>query len=304
MVPAPAIENPCVAGVAAGAVAFPASCAISQRAQLGLGVHTGTRLPTWLGGARLTPTLLGALTVCGASIGAVSAAERVAAAIDPAGNRRSSRPAAATALTGIACFVGLGGRFWRLSPSCLADLGALADTARGSLPATARYASLREREAIQALGRRFGCHSCGVRPFFSSLAFIADHQPPLSRARLASAAPWRRLLGRPVVSHRFYPQCAACSSKQAALLAERTALARRLGSARRALAAPTTATGAVFHLPSPMRPPYAAGALLAAIALMAPEVLDAAEHAIARARHALMRAASRREGEPVRTLSR
>ena len=99
-------------------------------------------------------------------------------------------------------------------PSSLTSLGAFSDTARASLPATLKYASASERAAIQSLGLRFGCHTCGVK---SSVQWIADHQPPQKIAALRDARWWKRLpfLGAPT-AQRFYPQCAPCSQKQSA----------------------------------------------------------------------------------------
>lgn len=249
------------AGVAASGVTYMAVCAASQLAQLSLlGVHTGHRV---------MPTLLGVTTVAVASAASVLVGDVVAGV-----SRRHASPTAA--LVGVACFIGLGGRFWRLSPSGLAHLGALSDTARGSLPATVAYATRAEREAIQALGRRFGCHSCGARPLSilrpAPFAFVADHQPPLASVRVANAAAWRRLLGR-TVSQRFYPQCTSCSGKQAALLSERASLAKTLGSARKAFFDAShrgTQSVAVLHWPSPLRPHYAVGAVLEALSHAAP----------------------------------
>ena len=82
------------------------------------------------------------------------------------------------------------------------------------------------------------------------------------------------------MTQRFYPQCVSCSSKQGALLSERAALARRLGSMRRALAAPTAASPAVLHLPSPLRPQHAVGAVLETLARAAPEAWELADAAI------------------------
>ena len=259
-----------VASVAASGFAFAATCAMSQCVQLhALRVHTGHRF---------APTVLGAATVMAASVASVQVGDAVA-------DGDVGPPSPAAAIFGVATFVALGGRFWRLSPSSLANLGALADTARGSLPATLAYATRAEREMIQTLGRRFGCHSCGARPLLrgaGSLSFIADHQPPLASVRVANAALWRRLLGWRV-QQRFYPQCGACSSKQAALLSERAALTRRLGSVRKALAVRGTAPAAVLHWPSPLRPQYAVGAVLAALSRVAPEPRKEADAAVSAA---------------------
>lgn len=278
------------AAVAAGGVTFMCTCGAAQLAQLAMfQVHTGSRVL----GARLAPSALGALTVGVASAASVSSSDLTMAALsaDAAGEpfdlhrRRLTPQSSIIPLLGGLCFLALGGRFWRLAPSSLSHLGALANTARGSLPATLAYASKAEREAIQAFGRRFGCHTCGVRPrprllpspFAKRVIYHADHQPPLSEVKRANAAMWRRVLNAPV-RQRFYPQCTTCSSKQSSLLAERSNLIKRLGSERKARQA-ATVPAAVFHLPSPLRPHYATGAALAFLSHAMPEVVQAAEEA-------------------------
>ena len=72
------------AAVASGGLAFVATCAASQFAQLALNVHTGYRI---FGGARLVPSLLGACTVGCASVASLEAAALVTCALsDPASN--------------------------------------------------------------------------------------------------------------------------------------------------------------------------------------------------------------------------
>ena len=276
----PSTEVAPLCSVASSGVAFIGACAASQLAQLTLlNVHTGSR---WIGGLRVAPSLLGVCTVGAASVASVAVGEAVASALSGDKSKRPDVHASTTALLGAACFLGLGGRFWRLSPSGLADLGALANTARGSLPASLAYANRAEREAIQALGRRFGCHSCGARPLLplgKSMSFIADHQPPLASVRLANAALWRRIFGLQL-SQRFYPQCVTCSGKQAVLLAERSARIKQLGSTRRALQVADSASAAVFHAPSLLRPQYAVGALLEGLAQFAPDAVIAVHDAV------------------------
>lgn len=269
-----ALQSPsahALAGVFASGLAYVATCAASQCVQFHvLHVHTGLRV---------APQLLGVATVAAASIAAVKVGDAVA-------GETQRGPSPTAAIVGATCFLALGGRFWRLSPSGLANVGALADTARGSLPATLKYATKYERETIQELGRRFGCHSCGARPLLrrsgpNALSYIADHQPPLSVVRTANEAAWRRLLGWRV-TQRFYPQCTACSGKQAKLLSERANLAKQLGSARKALAARTTASAAVVHWPSPLRPWYAVGVALELLRCAVPESLREADAGLAR----------------------
>ncbi|WP_456062044.1 SitA5 family polymorphic toxin [Archangium lipolyticum] len=58
-----------------------------------------------------------------------------------------------------------------------------------------------EREAVNEIGRKHGCHTCGTRnPGTKSGDFIPDHQPP---SQLAPGQP-----------QRLFPHCKACSLKQ------------------------------------------------------------------------------------------
>ena len=261
--------------VAAGTSSFIVSCAASQFLQLALlRLHPGSRILLFP-----APSLVGAVTVGAASFASFEACRHSIAVADgrTAHGQLVSMPTAA--VIGSMCFYMLGGRFWRLSPSSLTQVGAIANTRHGSLPATLAYATAKEREAIQQLGRRFGCHSCGVRSWrFNRIIYHADHQPPLAEVKRANAAAWRRIFAAPV-SQRFYPQCARCSGKQAAVLAERTQLITRLGSPRKALRAASVPPG-VFHMPSLLRPHYAVGAVLSGLTFAAPGALDTADVAI------------------------
>jgi hypothetical protein len=89
---------------------------------------------------------------------------------------------------------------------------------------------------------------------------------------------WRRLFSSPV-TQRFYPQCTRCSAKQAQLLAERTSIAKKLGSPRRGINAATKAAAAVFHPPSLLRPPNAVGGVIALASLSAPHLFEATDAA-------------------------
>ena len=108
---------------------------------------------------------------------------------------------ASSVLLGGACFLALGGRFWALSPSSLSTLGAFANTKKGSLPATLAYATAAKRSEIQELGRRFGCHTCGARPWplwgRAQLRYNADHMPPLAEVKVMNQELWRRVLSAP-----------------------------------------------------------------------------------------------------------
>lgn len=77
-----------------------------------------------------------------------------------------------------------------------------------SIPArgTARDFTAAEREAIDDIGARTGCHTCGTRsPGTKSGHFVPDHQPPSS------------LLGGE--SQRLFPQCIFCSRDQGLAIA-------------------------------------------------------------------------------------
>jgi hypothetical protein len=194
---APIAEATAAAAAASGACAFIMTSAASQAAQLALGVHTGSRIL----GMRLLPSLFGACTITLASIASVEVAALGAAAavavstgrdLNDLRHAHASVSHASSALLGSACFLALGGRFWAVSPSGLSTLGAYANTARASLPATLAYASGPERAAIQEFGRKFGCHSCGARPWRltaaitggTRLRYNADHMPPLAEVGL------------------------------------------------------------------------------------------------------------------------
>lgn len=58
-----------------------------------------------------------------------------------------------------------------------------------------------EREAVNEIGRKYGCHTCGTKnPGTKSGDFIPDHQPPSQLA--------------PGQSQRLFPHCKACSLRQ------------------------------------------------------------------------------------------
>jgi hypothetical protein len=122
-------------------------------------------------------------------------------------------------VVGLLCFKLLGGRFWSIAPSSYTHVGSYA---RGSIAATDQYATPTQRLAIQRLGRIFGCHTCGRKPFpflpSSSIRFIGDHQPPKSVAYQLNQQLIRRLFGQKV-PFRFYPHCMTCSNKQGGILA-------------------------------------------------------------------------------------
>lgn len=104
-------------------------------------------------------------------------------------------------------------------------------TARGSFgppgipaPANFNYATRLQREKIERIGRRWGCHTCGSRMIFSNLRknvpkFHGDHIPPVSVAKQLNDRWYRRTFGLKV-SQKFYPQCRDCSNKQGGMLSK------------------------------------------------------------------------------------
>jgi hypothetical protein len=134
-------------------------------------------------------------------------------------------------IVGLIGFQLLGGRFWAVAPSSYTHLGSFA---RGSIAATEQYATNTQRQAMERLGRLFGCHTCGSRQLWRSIStrsvnFICDHQPPKAVAYQMNQRWWRRLLLLRPVAFRFYPQCVACSNRQGGLLAAATV---ELGAAK------------------------------------------------------------------------
>lgn len=70
-------------------------------------------------------------------------------------------------------------------------------------PPTNRRLNRSERQEIDRIGRRWGCHRCGsTSPGTNTGSFIGDHQVPKS-------------MGTPT---RIYPHCANCSASQGGLI--------------------------------------------------------------------------------------
>lgn len=118
-------------------------------------------------------------------------------------------------VSGVLMFRALGGRFERVLPSNLLRPGAFA---ADWIPAKmeVKYASSAQKEMVQALGKKHGCHTCGTK---SAEKFIADHQPP---SRLIGNH-YGTLSQPNSLMQRFYPQCKQCSTMQGGLLAGKTA---------------------------------------------------------------------------------
>jgi hypothetical protein len=130
---------------------------------------------------------------------------------------------------GIVLFKLLGGRFWSISPSSYTHIGSFGRTV-ASIPATERYATATQRAAIESLGTKFGCHTCGTRMIQhssrSSIKFVSDHMPPKAVAEQMNQLWYRKLFGKHV-QFRFYPQCINCSSIQGSLLSKATQQLKR-----------------------------------------------------------------------------
>ena len=201
--------SPEVAGAAvAGALTFPAVLAGSQVAlfkPLGLTYTQGSR----------SSSLLGGLAVCVAGFTASIVTAETLTLLQsslPKSNGQTSKlgPVTATdlllsSLSSVVVFRALGGRFGSVLPSHLLCPGAFArewlPTSRGM-----QYANEKEREMIQSLGKRHGCHSCGRRRVSS---FVSDHQPPTKLVTESETG---------MLSQRLYPQCNSCSQQQGGVL--------------------------------------------------------------------------------------
>ena len=80
-----------------------------------------------------------------------------------------------------------------------------------------------------AIGRRVGCHTCGVR----RARFHADHMPPNAVVKRARDSLWYRLPFVSLPKQRFFPQCHQCSARQAqAVRSWSKALCFHVGSIR------------------------------------------------------------------------
>jgi len=72
-----------------------------------------------------------------------------------------------------------------------------------------------EKKEVNALGKAYGCHSCGVKiSGWPNNHWTPDHQPPLS-----VAGPLHKYVGK------LYPHCKECSSLQGGILAGMAATA-------------------------------------------------------------------------------
>jgi len=238
--------------VIGGCIAFGTTLAVSTAAQKVIGVSTGTKI---------VPSFLGFASVCGASLVSEQAAiltyelktdprkrsfeyvqnkiknqfvETSRNIIESSSQLRGRKKdqfklpmhEIRVCLLGLLAFKSLGGRFWAISPSSYTHLGSFA---RWSIPCTENYADAKQRTMIEQMGRKWGCHTCGSKMYFSSAKsgitgktyrFAADHMPPKSVAKHMNDQWFRKigLLGK--VKFRFYPQCVSCSNTQGSILSK------------------------------------------------------------------------------------
>jgi hypothetical protein len=110
----------------------------------------------------------------------------------------------ASGVVSLVLYRALGGRFSSVLPSHLFAPGAFGIQC---VPArSTSYANEIERDLMQTLGRKNGCHTCGVRK--KSTKYVADHQPPNKFVNSNNSG------NNNVVLQKFYPQCRSCSNQQ------------------------------------------------------------------------------------------
>ncbi len=199
----PPISRVMCAGVVGG-VTFPAVLASVQLAvfkPLGMTYCHGNRLASIAGGVAI---LVAGFT---ASVTMATSLELLQATTTQSKTKLkvTQKDVLLSSLSSMVVFRALGGRFSRVLPSSLLSPGAYA---RDWLPTTRgmHYATDSQREAIQAIGQRHGCHSCGSKRGVAN--FIADHQPP-NKVLLVNSK---------MLTQRFLPQCKHCSLQQGGVL--------------------------------------------------------------------------------------
>lgn len=100
-----------------------------------------------------------------------------------------------------------GSLFRTVLPSSLLSVGAFAQGQYGgSIMATSAATTEAQRQTIQTLGHRFGCHHCGKHQLFSRLPFIADHMPPTAIVESNILKSFFRLQTK----QKLWPQCQSC----------------------------------------------------------------------------------------------
>ena len=189
----PSVRNVALSSLA-GIAVFPATLSALQRfffKPLRLTCSTPTpTLASLLGaGAVLTASAAASLSVASLTLSLSSREER----------QLHRGEVLFSAVAGVAVFKVLGGRFSSVLPSHLLRPGAFA-----ALPVPSKgqqYATAYQKEALNLIGRRYGCHSCGRR----GQTFIADHQPP-------------NKLTVPGARQSFFAHCRSCSVRQGGVL--------------------------------------------------------------------------------------
>lgn len=128
-------------------------------------------------------------------------------------SRAERRDQVARVYIGLGVFLLLEQSMFRTSfPSSVIAPGVFANSFNKltrSIPTTQSVVTESQREVLQRLGKRFGCHQCGSRQMFTSKVFIGDHMPPTKFAVEQSQALWRKFLRVPV-TQRLWPQCQKC----------------------------------------------------------------------------------------------
>ncbi|GAB5361852.1 hypothetical protein AAMO2058_000748300 [Amorphochlora amoebiformis] len=113
------------------------------------------------------------------------------------------------AILGIITWYALGGRLRMVLPSDLRFPGAFARRT-GSLPATLEYIQGTAKKKLQDLGKKYGCHTCGIQ---NPIKFYGDHMPPLSNV-LKNRKNFLENVFNLAITQRFFPQCGTCSNQQ------------------------------------------------------------------------------------------
>ncbi len=122
-------------------------------------------------------------------------------------------------------YLALERNFFRTSlPSSILARGVYARWG-ASVLASSDIATSSQKLKIQTLGRLYGCHHCGYRPFTNiggRVKYIADHMPPNHIKHIASRSlsgkirsSLRKILPIKTITQRLYPQCMKCMGIQA-----------------------------------------------------------------------------------------
>ena len=192
-----------------GAVTFPVMLGLNQVGLKTLSISSRSPL--------LVTSAAGGLSVALASLVASTAVIKSCAIFRIESETRMEfkiKDLLVSAASGVIMFRALGGRYSSMVPSHLHVPGCFA---RHWIPAySIEYANVTQKNLIQEIGRKYGCHSCGTKRIKQ---YYADHQPP-NKLIKASLGP----LGKTVEQNgrhlqRFYPQCPSCSLRQGHSLA-------------------------------------------------------------------------------------